>query len=970
MNNNNYENAQNNNNYFNYENYQRSLNAVERCSCQNYGKASDEIQYFGDYPYSQSRLNLQNNWYVPKEIIRTVYVEKGFDTRKLSKNYGVYEMKERNGRTVKVGKMNLKCKKIINQKDDLTFDAFFCLCECEGREEAESVVIPYNDFVKRNIMKYLPFFQRNEDCPEKYIVDAFYQELTTGDDILFLQLPSSSGWQDCINLKTTFANSSIVITQLKKYYPADVITRRYVPTDKSFAAAAASLAEVIPFCWKYKLLIMLYIIGVLQFFYEKNGLIIEHTFVVEPKNERNAKDIAKLLCVTNKNTVCPLTANVSTLKAELNSVSDGVVLFRDISFIEDHKKLGNGLNTLLQYQNKCSDIGINNRVISVIISDNPGKIPSEFPAYFISLTDCEHIADISGLRQAVGEFETALIKLLSGNDISNNLVTNVLKKAEAHFVKGKRNEDGFMTMKIIIATAELFKDYGIISDEDIENIIDWIIREGKDGFDTNQKVVNEFRKLLSDAITKGVIEVANQIGAPYFDDSKRMIFIDDKCINMTARTLDFMVLNYMKTTKKRNKVLLSLKGCGKLYSNNNYKRNLDVEVAPGKKMTVSVYSFNKDFLTAECQEKINMLAYDKYSFIEEEVPSQFIPMVEFEGCHKIAGYVINDFAAEPESMYVSGKTRSGKTRFLIEQSILHARKGDKVIIFDQTGAFSHDELVKHLSREKAEQLFSHWDVGKNGIPIDILSLDNCSTLPDKKKRLFSIFSVAAGITGCVQGKHLKGQFKELIEAIEKGVITSLSDVPALFDENDPILTEIIGRLEEVFEGIDSCKQNWEDFLEKNNKIVIISTSSDGIHKSGSLIDIMLASLYEYKMYNPQSRYTVVLDEVEDLCIEKDGPIDTILRKGTKNRLSMMLASQEYSIERDSLGKLIGNCAIQVFFRPKDANIKDIANNIGVDTLKLANLEQGQCVISGLIYDKEACKNKYTVIEGKTYITLD
>ena len=85
---------------------------------------------------------------------------------------------------------------------------------------------------------------------------------------------------------------------------------------------------------------------------------------------------------------------------------------------------------------------------------------------------------------------------------------------------------------------------------------------------------------------------------------------------------------------------------------------------------------------------------------------------------------------------------------------------------------------------------------------------------------------------------------------------------------------------------------------------------------------------------------------------------------------MLLASQEYSIEKDKLGKLIGNCAFHVFFRPKDANIADIAKHIGVDKSVLASLEQGQCVVDGPLFNKIACKNKQKTVVGWTYIHDD
>ena len=223
------------------------------------------------------------------------------------------------------------------------------------------------------------------------------------------------------------------------------------------------------------------------------------------------------------------------------------------------------------------------------------------------------------------------------------------------------------------------------------------------------------------------------------------------------------------------------------------------------------------------------------------------------------------------------------------------------------------------------------------------------------------------------GKALKKKLPAIAKAIDAGTIHSLPETLKFFDDDVPEEAIIKERLEEVFcelEGLNTYEQNWGEFIDSQNGIIVISTSSDGIRKSSPLVDMLLASLYEYKQHGRVPRYTVVLDEIEDLCLDKDGPISTILRKGAKHHLSMMLATQEYSVEKDKLGKLIGNCATHVIFRPKDANIKDIAKHIGVEASTLASLEQGQCIVYGLLYNKEVGKNKHFVIIGWTYMHDD
>ena len=68
---------------------------------------------------------------------------------------------------------------------------------------------------------------------------------------------------------------------------------------------------------------------------------------------------------------------------------------------------------------------------------------------------------------------------------------------------------------------------------------------------------------------------------------------------------------------------------------------------------------------------------------------------------------------------------------------------------------------------------------------------------------------------------------------------------------------------------------------------------------------------------------------------------------------MLLASQEFSTVKDKLGRIIGNCGTLVFFKPKDNNLAEISKLTGIDKSVLAKLEQGQCVVYGLLYNIQA-----------------
>lgn len=922
-------------------------------------------------PFEQLWLG-GNNWLGPRNIIFNILdePEKNFTSRRLNKSGNRFYMRERSGREINIGELEIFKQLIINPKPDGTFDAFRCTARFNDKPDSTEVTIPYKDFVKRNFLPYLSKFQRNPDCPDKYIIMAFCQALLDGDDTKFLELPKCSGWKKCGQM-AIFTSSHAVIPQLEKYYAPDILERQLIGTDKKFADAADNLSKYIPNLWQYKLLLAIRVTSLLLYFYAEAGLNPDQLFVIEPKSESNAKAIVTILKNKNCNNtaVHSLTECKTALQKELNLMNDGMAVFRDSSFVEESRRRTAGLEVLLQELTGANGNEEERRHLIAIVADNAGNFSSELPAYFLSLNGCADVNDIQSLQQAIGEFDSSLINLLSCSKVDENLVTSVLAKT-AFLTKTISNSEYYKTERMLRTTVEILFAYRLISDDERKEIIQYLKDHCTEGMDANLAMVNEFRKVLSSCIETGKIEIANQNSFPFFELDKPMVFLDAQYINMMTPTLDRCIMPMMRTTQKRNRLLEALESCDKLYANNSYKRNLEVEFADGSKDSVSVYSVPKSILTTKCREEVASLNHADYLFRTNEFPDGFVPIVSI-GNNKVAGRIIDDTIDEAESIYVSGRTRSGKTHFLVQQAVIRAESGSKVIIFDQTGAFTDKELKKHLPDDVIRKYFSRWEIGKLGLPVDLLSLEHCTTPSEKKDKLCDILAEAGRITGDIQKKFLRRCLKKIIKAIDEGKIQSLPETLQFFNEDNPDEEEIKSRLEDVFDDLEELEvhhQNWKKFLDSQAKIVVISTSADGVHKNSQLIDMLLVDLYDYKQHDHEPSYTIVIDEIEDLNLAKDAPINSILRKGGKQHLSVLLASQEFSVEKDRLGKLIGNCGLRVFFHPKDANISIIAKHIECDKMTLAKLEQGEFVAEGGLYSHtQPKKNRRTTIKGTTYL---
>ena len=890
------------------------------------GRAFTARKLFDDH-FTQN-----NSRYTPARLAK-------FNTR--------YEVKERSGRGVNVGSIVLFQKYIVNPQADGSFQALFLFADYDGIDEPRWIVISYQDYLRRRFHPHLHGFPRSPDCPAKYIDLAVENELITGAEIKFLALPARSGWSKGCNGCAVFASSAIVIPELKNYYAKDVLERRLVSTTLTVTEAAEELAKILPQAWQFKLLLAIRLTALLLFFYEEAGLLPDQMLVVEPTCEYHARGVTAMLKTQSCEDISTtsLLSSKTDLRCTLDLVNDGIALFRDCSFIEDNRKRDESLGYLSQELIEANGMSDQRRKLIAILTNHAGNISSELPALFLNMHGCPDIDDISGFQAALGAFDTAFLSHIACSDRRENEITQSLRTT-AHVSKTIAGSDPYKMVRMLRTSVHLLRGYRLISPAEEHEIIQHLKRDLHEAEAPDLLVLNEFAAVLSDQILHSKIRLANQFAPPYYDLEKPMAVVDEHYINLSADTLNIPILFLMRSTQRRNKVLHAAKTLGKLHATNNYKRAIDVSTSASTLETFSFYSFPKSILSPKCSEFVDALAYSEFLFREQQFPDGLIPLITV-GDGKVAGRVVDDATDELESIFCCGKSRSGKSFFTVQQALIRAERGDTVIVFDQSGTWSRKQLRENfkLSEAAIGERFVFWELNKQGLPIDLLSFEQCDTKPAKKQHLYSILATAGKITGDIQGKILRKQLPGIIQAIESNEIRTLSDLPNWLDVENPRLSELRDRLEAVFDdlgGQEMPPRNWGEFLGSSGKIVVITSGTDGAYKRSELFDVLLASLYEYKQNDPRPRYTVILDEIADLCLDKGSPIDILLRKGAKHRITMLLSTQEFSADEDKrLAKLIANCGMLAIFRPLDNDLGGIAKHTSVDRSTLAGLNQGE-----------------------------
>lgn len=922
-------------------------------------------------PYHPRMPIFNEALYGGRKITPKLYVEnfekKEYSPRKIKKNLYTQEwyLEERdNGRTIDIGKFILKNPFIINPTSLQNFDACkFCV---RYDEQEYDVVLTEKEYKSRKILQHFSFLKRNPDCPDKYLIDAIYLAFQELECWKFLFTPKNSGWQELPKGKPFFASNLSVYPNLDVYYPNDVRERQLLNTSRTLIDIAKDYAEKLPKIWQYKLLVAIRLVCLMLYFAANNGINPDQLFVVETGSESATKVAISLLKTQNYTSLSSLSllATKTQLKEYLNKVNDGIAIFTDNSYVEDGNKRSINIDMLIDDLYNRNGIEHPQRHCIAIVSDNPGNLHSEIPAMYIDISSIVPDCDAESLQKISGEFDTAFINAFEKDPENMCAMLNEYFKASEISSKTILNSEKYNSEKLVRAGVCILNNFGLITKKESRNIFYWLEHLSASSRDSATVIVNDFRKVIN-SILFSEVKVYTQFGNPYyFRGQDNTCFVDDNHLNFELQVWERFLFK-METTKKRQKVLHALQSCNMIYSNNGFKRILEVEVAPGILRKVSVYSISKKILYPENFEKTHEIFFSNYYFTKDEASiNNLRPMISNKSKTMLCGQSPNEDLNYHQ--LISGDPRSGKTTYESEQAVAAAINDEAVLVIDNDGSWSEDILKNHLSDEVVEKYFSFWSIPNQGLPINIADLSNCNSLPEKKNLLFSILSSATRSLGELQAKVLKKQIGAMLK--EKNNF-NINDILTYLDEKDDVQKTIYNKISDIlqdFEGLPTTSATWKDFIYSQKKIIVISTGKDAVAKDSNVTDMLLSSFYAYKQHYPKMRTTIILDEVQDLDISIGSAIDIILRKGAKRGIRMLLATHEFSAVRDKLGKIFGNCRTLVFFKPKHDDLKDIARITGVDVSMLAKLEQGQCVVYGLLFNREEKKNKQTTIIGWTY----
>lgn len=580
--------------------------------------------------------------------------------------------------------------------------------------------------------------------------------------------------------------------------------------------------------------------------------------------------------------------------------------------------------------------------------------------------------NIEQVQRVVGELDYHIVKNVERNPdaVKQRLKVAVTTAEEIVSALLRRSQSSSALM--LLSTAIMLKEGGVLTDADVNGVQDWLRIEAKSKTSMSQCVCNSVSAALNEAICNGRLPIAKQYGPPFWTSDSAFVAVDDS-INITKDTLDDYLLTDVSVG--RNTALQYLQDEDVLFKDKESKgrqKTWTVETENGEKKPRHFYSLSRDLLTPRANRIVDeAVASDLFHKLDKPI-NNFFPFIKHKYLDMIAGQVITDYKHGNHFIDVTGTPGSGKTDWMMMQVVQRAKAGDVIVVFDPTNAFCLEELSGHkIPEEIINNYFNFWDMSTQGWPVNILDFSGCEDITQRVQRLSSLLISGMHSTGQNQKAIVMTKAEEWLKEYEINNSLSIYNLPARFNENaeerklKTKLDALLSTVRDMKNGVQP--PGWNKLLYERGKVLVISAGSATINGNANPFDILFDTLYSFKDKNREGKMTVILDEVQTLNHRSDSTLVSILSRVRKLNLSVILASQDYL--DSSLQNVYDFCGTHVLFRPLGEEcIKSVAELTKFDANVIRTLPDFYCAIMGSIYS-EYSKNNIQLgaaIIGKTY----
>lgn len=944
--------------------------SMDYCNGQNY--SADITNYFSSYAYPQGNINYGYVAPVPDITVNQVAF-------KLDPLTDTWSKEETNSKgKIKVTPLTSGFNIIIIYKNSTTSGELkSVVIHYISKGKNYSVIMSADDYIRERYHKSLREIMRYPGCTKGQF-NALVSFLLQTAPSLELTLFEHQGWVEYDNGKLAFACDhpniprSLLSESVKRRKIAQPIHSQQEITDSWVKVYGNN--PTTKFLGYYR------IGSLLQHFFRNEGVNIKQFLIAEPSDKVNANKLAALLATGDiiNYPIPTLESKVENIIREHSIVFDGTVIYVDDLLVDEQEKQLSSLKAIINLVRQENRINESNGLIAII---------SKSAAYTAMNLSPENTILINADEIEVEEDTSTIINISSEMDsyIINTILSRPeeVKKFFADSIPNLRREFsekiqgiGLETAIMIFVVEEFFRkflEFAMLDNDTFKSFLSIIDCKTNRVMDANYAIENDFATILSDLIRSKIIVPKIKKRGLSFDDNGHTFLIDGDRLYVPAQIIK-LILTEMRTTHSLDSLMRTLKQTGALNSTDGNSHPVELHDSSGKHIRLYLYDISLEILDADVIYMLRNLDKDAFLLSNEETPTENFLSILSDGNGRLAGKQICYEDLENGHGYVTGQSGWGKTYLLCQLIAKYFNLGHKVVIFDSSDSFEYSALCRNLSKVFVDNFVKIYDLDKEGIPVNLFKTERTASLPSQKKELLGILQSGIGELSASQTNALRRLLSSIINKLGKnGRVTCTAIINELnngkTEETSATYESLLNRLEPLIEDIEErgmADRTWKHFLDRSRIITIIRTDPAYTESGNQLIDMMLATLYNYQCDNPQIPLDVFIDELQNQNFSKTSPIRKVLKEGRRFHISFFGATQDYYPRNTELGSVMGKAGTQIFLRPTPNSENVVASELRyrkADMLRFDSMQRGDIIVKGNLYSKEAGRNVPTTLSG-------
>lgn len=855
----------------------------------------------------------------------------------------------------------------------------------DGNAEAATTVIPWSDVTPEKIVKHFPQLIGQTANPAKeagkLICYMLTQYLVDPKPNTLEYYGNKQGFAKNLMGQFQFNPAKMLPDEMLPYTPACLTSREYpICIDRRDGEDMSPILSPM-FAGQKELQVMLLnrLGSWHSSFFARKDVYADNILIVKPTAEVPVSLSVAMLKNTRYDSLdaAPIGPNIKPLKFDLETVNDGMVVAIDVFAADQVKKAEKGYDLLISDATGATDnCNYVHHSMALVSGYADMYIPKEV-CCVLEFGDVSVEYTAEAYKVALKRLDANLIKRTERScnngdfiKVFSGYVDEVRSNMPDRIPYSKHN-----TYIMLMTALRIYNEwYSPLFSPDIEQYIgDWLCSQEQEVQPLYDIICSEYGKILNQKIADGYYRLIMKEETTPFDKGSHTIVVDKDERRIYVETADSFDIakDEMTSIADTDSLTAALYSGGYLPHNAKDEKSIRIAAisSDGTPYPLYVHAISYRLLTQENKLRFDLLDKEANLFKYDEIPREgFLPLIKtIDG--RFAGKMIR-YAAEESNIYFgTGKTGSGKSWAIAQIICMLFMLGQIVVVFDVSGSYTKEKLLKMLPAEVVEKLFKFINVGagKDPVPIDLGSLRGCETLPDKKRAIYSVLRAAKGPIDKGTSRKLKGFLSDYLKDKEYSV--SLNDLCSELEKAGGFGAEIADCVQSVLDDINEVgfeEQTWDDLFLQGRKIIVINLGNEVGDSTHQLLDMLAGSLFNWQMSYDSGFLSIAIDELIDQDFSTGSPFQTIVKQGRKFHTALIGATQDYFNQGSSHLDAMKQANIKSFCRPGKSEDR-VAQKLGYSNAVDAGFNKfkpGDTIIEFDGYNKETGENEALTMKGR------